>query len=494
MKNFRTLGRLLILPLLLLTSCSSAPQSDSLAFTHVTVIDATGAPAQPDMTVVVNKDRITALGKSGEVEILQGAQSVDATGKFLIPGLWDMHVHAVREGTLEQFFPLFIANGITGVRDMGSPMPLNQIHEVRKQIAEGRMLGPRIVAAGPMVDGPDPLMADMSVGVATESEARATVKSLKERGADFIKVWSFVPRDAYFALADEAKKQGIPFAGHVPEFVTVAEASDAGQINLEHPFGILQACSNREEELHNIRKQTLTNPDISLPSRIRTLVWPPAQELLESYSEQKAAKLFRRFAENGTWLVPTLFMWQAFVHIDDKGFLNDPRHRFMPQSWRDAWSRENSLFLMGQTDAEWVLFIKNQEMLLQKHVEITGDMHQAGVRFMPGSDASDWNLVFPGWSVHDEIEMFVKAGFTPMEALQTATRNPAEFLGKLDDLGTVEEGKLADLVLLDANPLDDIRNTQKIAGVVVAGKYLDRPELDNLLAQVEAAAKAETEN
>ncbi len=227
-----------------------------LAITGVTVIDATGAPARPDMTVVVTGVRITAIGKSGEVGVPEGARVVDGKGKYLIPGLWDMHVHTVGSS----FLPLYLANGVTGVRDMHAVDPDYAIFDLRKQVQEGKQPGPRVVAAGPLVDGPKPFVPN-SLVAANAAEGREAVRKLKMMGADFVKVYNKLPREAYLSIADEAKKQGLPFAGHVPESVSAAEASDLGQKSIEHLNGVELACSDREDELRREAVAALAKAD-----------------------------------------------------------------------------------------------------------------------------------------------------------------------------------------------------------------------------------------
>src|SRR5712692_8955726 len=229
MKPMATLLLLLALPVALLAQSREPARPPSLVFTHIVVIDATGAPAQSDMTVVITKEHITALGKTGTVSIPQEAQVVNASGKFLIPGLWDMHVHTAFDltpGGKEICLPLFIANGVTGVRDMGGD--LATLQKWRQEITQGTLVGPHIIASGPMLDGSFAPWPN-SLPIATASEGQEAVAALKRQGADFIKVQSLLPRDAYFAVAEEAKKQGLPFAGHVPDAISAAEASDAGR-------------------------------------------------------------------------------------------------------------------------------------------------------------------------------------------------------------------------------------------------------------------------
>jgi len=447
------------------------PVSESrvLIFTHVTVIDATGAPAKPDMTVVISGDRIMKLGKTGTVHLPKDAITVDARGKFLIPGLWDMHVH---EWNKEVFFPLFIANGITGVRDMFSPLP--PLKQWRAEIAAGTTLGPHILAAGIIVDGPKPLCAPCSIAVGNPDEGRKAVLTVKEMGSDSIKVYSLMPRDAYFAIAGEAKRQNMVFAGHVPEFVSAAEASDAGQKSIEHLTGILVACSAKEAELRKENEERLQTLGF-----LRNTFTVEQDAALDSFDEKKAAALFARFVRNGTWMSPTLSVLRTQAFIADLDLQNDLRLKYIPkflktQFWVDPYG------VNDRTAADNA----QAKRVFQKQLEVVGMMKRAGVEFIAGTDTAN-PYVFPGFSLHEELALLVQAGFTPMEALQAATRDPARYLGRLDSVGTIQKGKLADLVLLDASPLVDIHNTQKINSVVVGGKLLSRIELDKMLSTVE---------
>lgn len=476
MKNVRVILLFLGLPALLLAHANQKLQQKLLVFTHVTVIDATGAPAKPDMTVVITNDRITALDKTRRVNGPKDIHVVDATGKYLIPGLWDMHVHIRDE---EIFLPLFIANGVTGVRNMGRDLP-ELILQWRKEITNGTLLGPRIMMAGPILTGPKPVFSG-SIAVATETEGREAVDSIKRRGLDFVKVYSFLDRDAYFAIADEAKRQGIPFAGHVPASVTAAEASDAGQKSIEHLTGVLQGCSSSEAELRKEALAAIVKSDYSASVAVRFLLFGQIKELEDTYSDKKAALLFARFVKNGTWQTPTLTRRRARAFADDSRFTNDARLKYIPLSWREEWE-ENRITTNLATE-DWV----NLKRVLQKHLELVGSMRRAGVELLAGTD-SGYPYCFPGFSLHDELALLIKAGLTPMEALQAATRNPAKYLGLLDSLGTVEKGKMADLVLLEANPLQDIGNTQKIAAVVVGGRLILQASLRTMLADVAAAA------
>ena len=468
-----------LLLLLLIFSIVSAQQvrAEVLAFTHVTVIDMTGAPPKPDMTVVIKGNRITSIGRTEKVRVPQGAQVIDATGKFLIPGLWDMHVHFTET---ERTFPMFIANGVLGVRNMGGKP--EDLFLWREEVANGKLLGPRLLAGGPIVDGPPIVARGPAVSVSTAAEGRQMVDKLKQQGADFIKVYDAVARDVYFAIIDEAKRVKFPVVGHVPLSVTTLEASDAGQKSIEHLGTILEGCSSIENELRRLEAEPMpAGADLSeIPRRIAAR----GERMLDTYDEQKAKQLFAHLARNQTWQVPTLVTKQALTFIDDIYGNGDVRLKYITQSEQKRWSPQEN-FLLRYRTPEYIVFSKRR---FQKESELVGALHRAGVPLMTGTDLSI-PYIFAGFSLHNELELFVKAGLTPMEALQAATRNPAVFLGELGSRGTIERGKIADLVLLHANPLVDIRNTQRINAVVLNGKYLPKETLQKMLADVEAAAK-----
>jgi imidazolonepropionase-like amidohydrolase len=458
-------------------------QSASFYLTHATVIDMTGAPAKPDMTVLIKDNRIAELGRTGEVQIPQGAQVIDATGKFLIPGLWDMHVHILflLRRMPDTFSPLFIANGVTSVRDMHGDLEL--FKKWRAGTSQGTQVRPRVVSASLIVDGPKPLWSE-SLAVTSAEDGRKAVRELKTRGANFVKVYSLLPRAAFFAIADESKKQGLPLAGHVPISVTAAEASDAGLKSLEHLLGVLLGCSSEEDRLRWQLMKEVVSSGYAQSVVMRRLFFAPPEQIIKTYDERKAASLFARFAGNGTRQVPTLVVWRGEAFASDDTFRKDPRLRFVPRPIRESWLPQNSEQLKDLTPAD----VANLKKLYERYLELVGAMHRAGVEFMVGTDAPN-PYVFPGFSVHDEMSLLVQAGLTPMQALQAATRNPAKYSGLDASLGTVERGKIADLVLLDANPLEDIGNSQKIAAVIFNGHLIRRQELNKLLTDVENSAR-----
>lgn len=447
---------------------------EAIVLTHVTVIDATGAPPSADMTVIIVGDRIADIGKTRRLRVPKGARVIDGTGKFLIPGLWDMHVHT----SYKEFLTLFIANGITGVRDMGgSPAEFESLQQWRKQIADGSLRGPRIIAAGVHVDGPRAISRPESINVENREDARRAVETLKGRGADFIKVYTMLSREAYFALAAEAKKERLPIAGHVPAAVSAAEASDAGQKSLEHLFGVLYSCSSREAELRKEVAAAVAKSGIAVfvQEEIKAQI-----KTLDTYDQRKAEALFARFTKNKTRQVPTLVGWRSLADSDDQSSNNDPRLRYIPGYRKQSWLKQSAAFIKSLGPD----YAANKNRLLEKQLQLVRAMHRAGVEIMAGTDTAAL-YIYPGFSLHEEIALFVRAGLTPMEALQSATRNPARYLGLLDSLGTVEKGKIADLVLLEANPMENIGNTQKIAAVIADGRLIDKQQLDVMLSAVE---------
>lgn len=450
---------------------SAARSPSSLVLVHTTVIDATGREPQTDMTVVIEGARITGLGKSGAVKYPKRARVVDASGRFLIPGLWDMHVHLSMWTDLA--LPLLLAQGVTGVRDMGGD--LSQIDGWRQQIARGELLGPTVVRAGPIVDGPKP-GAIFRLPVTDAPGARQAVDALKQKGVDFVKIHNGVPREGYFALADEAKKFGLPFAGHIPVFVTPEEAVDAGQASIEHSESIFEPLAYQLAA--DRAKQAATTGEQSV-EQIFAASQKVLPEIFDGFTDDNAVKLFRRFVERGTAYTPILAAYrEATIRRSSATPLPDARQKYLAASARRGWDQ----WFPWRLAAPDRLAARNRAF--ERFMKLAGIAQRAHVLLMAGSDA------FPGFTLHDEVALLVDAGLSPMEALQAATRNPAKFLGRLAESGTIEKGKRADLVLLDANPLDDVRNTTKIAAVISGGKLRDRKELDRILAGIEASAAA----
>jgi len=389
-------------------------QTPPLAIVHVNVVDVEAGYSLPDMTVVIKGRRIEALAPAARLAPPRGAQVVDGRGKYLIPGLWDMHVHMMSSlppqpgdpATQGYFVPALLEHGIVGVRSMYDDL-----------VAIGNLRAGRpdfdVVTSGPILDG-DPPYVPGSIGCKNAEEAREAVRKLRREGADFVKVYSLLPRDAYYAITAEAKAAGMPVSGHLPNSVSAIEASDAGQKSFEHLMGV---------------------PD------------DPA--------------VFAHLARNGTWQTPTLTALRTVAFAGDPAFENDPRLKQVPDPIRHLWKS----LINGMTHGKDA---PQRRKDFERQLRMVGAMHRAGVKILAGTDTPN-PYVFPGSGLHDELELLVKAGLTPAEALRCATVRPAEFLGRQDRSGTIAVGKVADLVLLGADPLADIGNTRKVDTVILKG-------------------------
>lgn len=431
-----------------------AARSVAFAFTHVTVIDATGAEAKPDFTVLISGGRIVEVGPSQRVRLPKDAQVINAGGKFLIPGLWDMHVHLDAGGAA--LFPALIANGVTSVREMGGSGELALT--LREKVKAGSLLGPRINATGLILESPRFIQiveringesfTGKRIGVANADDARLAIEANVKMGADFLKIRTCASRDSYLAIAAEAKRAGLPLVGHLPDGISPLEASDAGQRSIEHGWVMLDPI--------------------------------PADKLKE---------IAARLVKDDTHVVPTLVGGRGFrltpdaevlAIVDDKAGLRDARRKYVPQSLANFWRKQIEMKKF-ENQVDWQAVRENNRQIFRA-------LHQAGVKMMTGTDLGG-PLTYPGFGLHDELELLVKeVGLTPAEALQSATRIPAEFMGLRACLGTVEKGKLADLTLIEANPLSDITNTRRLAAVVRGGRLFDKAELLRLLEQTASEA------
>jgi Amidohydrolase family len=436
-----------------------------LVIKNVSIVDVKGNKVETPKTVVITGNKITSV--SNKVDVPRQANVLDAKGKYLIPGLWDMHAHTLTDRRYVYSFPLLIANGITGVREMGNDLSIEEVNQIRKNIDQGKMLGPRFgQLTYHILDGPGTQLG-VAIAVSSPDSGRLLVREYKQSGADFIKPYNLLSREVYMAIADEARKQKIPLEGHVPFSMTAAEVSALGQKTIEHDFDVLVSCSKNEKELRkDLHQQT----------------WGQAEaKAAVSYDEEKAKKLFETFARNGTWSCPTIAFYKRIWLIrDEQEILNDSTLEYIPKAQIERW-KIPSQRLSRNTVEEYRI------QHYQMRSKIVKEMHDAGVGILVGTDCgSPWSV--HGFSLHEELQALVDAGLSNIEALRAATLNPAKFLGIESKFGSIEKGKTADMVLLDANPLENIANTKKIYAVVVNGKLLQRNDLDALLAQAKEFA------
>jgi imidazolonepropionase-like amidohydrolase len=433
----------------------------SLTIRNVTVVDSSGM--RPGQTVTIAGGRITAVSaaRSGKA----GAGGVDGTGKFLIPALWDMHVHLWEA---DPMLNLYVATGVLGVRDMGSD--LARTKKLRTDVAAGRLLGPRIYTSGPVLDGAGSRMKQAPVlECANPEAARQAVDTVEKGAADFIKVLSGLTPDAYRAAAQRARVIRMPLAGHVPESISIQDAIDARQRSIEHMFGIPLSCTPLEPTLRAQRAEALAKNDPDALAAIRKRVY-------ETFSPGIANQLFHDMARYDVWQTPTLTLWQRMDLLGMDALATAPELKYVPELIRNGWTdpRKNAQDIGKERLAQ----LKEEYDL---HARIAKLAWGSGAGVLAGTDTGD-PYVVPGFALHDELFAMVSAGIPAEAALATATSGPARFLGLEATHGSIARGKTADLVLLEANPLTDIRNTRRIAAVVSTGRLLTRKCLDSMLA------------
>jgi imidazolonepropionase-like amidohydrolase len=468
--------RALIRIVLIAATLTQPLLAQTLTITNATVVDVTSGALQRGATVVIDGNRITSVGATS-VTANRG-RVVDAKGMYVVPGLWDMHTHAYFGWSSEfgdsYVLPMFIANGVTGIRDMGSD--LDAVLRARSEVAAHRRIGPRMVVSGPMLDGPQVVFA-ASIAIKTPEDGRRAVDSLKGKGVDFIKIQSGVPRDAYFAIAAEAKTLGIPFDGHVPDAIRASEAIAAGQRTFEHLIGIFEASTPDEDSLIKRRYGAGKTPAVNKSLAV----------FLDRYDARREANIIQLLARTPVWQCPTLFWERGQWLVDVIDYTKDPDLAYVPRTWvtKNFAASRKSIAESMDTDPLGV-----RRRFVEHELEIVRRLHAAGVPLLAGTDTPAGVDVTPGISLHLELQRFVAAGLTPLQALQTATVNPARFYGRSSEYGSVRQGYVADLVLLRANPLENIANTRTIAGVVADGRYWSSAEIEQLRARLKQVAAA----
>jgi imidazolonepropionase-like amidohydrolase len=447
---------------------------------NVTIVDIAHNRVQPRRDVVILGDSIVGIQAGGTARAPTRGRVLDGSGKFLMPGLWDFHVHVFSApGEEDLALPLYILNGITGIRDAGALRTLPQLQAVVKAIERGERIGPRIVLAGALIDGPPGSWPNQMVAHNAD-EGRARVREAKDAGWRFIKSYSLLHEDTYLAIANEARQQGLPLFGHIPESVTLDVAVKAGHRSIEHFGRITQACSSAEAAMIAANSQALRSAE-PLPALMRVMAGHN-QTTLDNWDAQQCAKVTRRLASAGVAVMPSLMVSDFYLGKDPAP--DDPRLRSVPLAVRAQWNQGD--WRRQQMSPELLALAPRSVALDWKTFKLA---HDAGVPILAGTDAAYANpFLLHGYTLHDELARYVQAGLTPQQALRTATVNPGRFLQRRDLAGRVSWRQKADLVLLDANPLSDISATRRIHAVVANGRLFDREALDALQRDLEAKA------
>jgi imidazolonepropionase-like amidohydrolase len=460
----------------------------SLAVTHVAVVDVETGAILRDRTVLIDGGAIGSLPPAAEAEgrIGAGTKIVDGSGRYAIPGLWDMHVHfrtgpplgVPRQVLVEEnraLLPQYVGFGVTGVRDCGGDMP-DDVLAWRREIAAGALIGPRIFTSLRKIDGPPPADAiaevstQGSIAVGSPAEAAAAVESLAAAGADFVKLNDYwIDEASYFAALAAAKARGIPTAGHVPYQIPLADVIAAGIGSIEHDDHLLKAAFPDDRAFSADLARAIAAGSVEP-------FYDMLARLASAADFTRARVVLREMAEHGVALTPTALIVQIVSVVDPAEHENDARLDQVPPAIRAS-------FVQRIDDAS---FRSPEQVADHVHAaavarDLVGIAAEEGVTILAGTDTGAGNsFMYPGYTLHAELEELVAAGLPPLRALQAATIRAAEWFGAGDRFGTIADGKAADLIVLDGNPLEDIASTRAITGVIMHGVYFDEPALERL--------------
>ena len=459
--------RFLVFSVLLVSSLTFA--TPRIIIKNATLIDAVN-PVRENMTVVLQGDVIQSIEESGSVTIdAQNDTIVNARGKYIIPGLWDAHVHLtfIPELDYKTSYDLFLANGITSIRDTGAV--LDKLQPAIDYANENPDKTPRLFYSGPLIDGSlrvykgkEPGFPELSIGVDEDTDSEAMVNALIDRGASFLKTYEMLSAKTFLGLLSIAKEKNLRVTGHIPLSIDLIEAIDAGLGGMQHIRNLDLACANNTEDILAQRQALLKNAD-SLPgSALRTKIHQLQRFVaIGNLDEERCIKVIRHLAANNVFQTPTL----TINTLDSKRFYADQEWRdtyqFLPKTLQKNW-------YIGSIDMAKEEVSENDKIFEDWSMKIVSLFNKNGVKIIAGTD-TPIGFLTPGYSLHKELELLVEAGLTPLQALQSATVTPAEFFNLESKMGTIEPGKYADLVILNSNPLDSIKNTQNIHMVIAKG-------------------------
>ena len=418
--------------------------------------------------ILIKEGRIAKLATPGEIKNLSATQTIDATGQYILPGFWDNHVHFRGGDSLihanKEFLTLYIANGITTVRDAGGDLT-SSVMEWKNSIASNELLGPTIFTSGPKIDGPNSTWAG-SLEVSNTGDILKALDSLQQIPVDFVKIYdSRISGDNYLNTIKEAEKRNLISSGHMPFTVTLDETISAGVDAVEHLYYVMKGCSSNEREITD----RLVKKEIGF--------WDAMPLLMASYSDTTAQNTFAKLKTKGVYVVPTLHIGETLSYLDEVNHENDPYLNYMDKNIIKTYSGRIERALNASEQQT-----KDRKALQLFFGELAKSLHDSGVNLLAGSDSGAYNsYTYPGISLHKELEQMVSIGITPLEALKTSAYNGARFLKKDKDYGEISVNKIADIVVLNGNPLEDISQTQNIRMVIKQGKIWEQKLLKEQL-------------
>lgn len=459
------------------TASENKNDEPSILIESVTVIDAKSGERQ-NLNVLISGNKIIEVSDR-PVESPSNCTVINGKGKYLIPGLWDAHVHVTFTPGLEQaMFPLFLGNGITSIRDTGGL--IDEVLPWKEKSLQEPDTSPRLFIAGPLLDGypnvydGSPGRPEISVGLRSEEEAIAMVDSLAAMGVDLIKSYEMLSPEMFKTILAAAEKHQLPVTGHVPLSVDAIEASDAGLRSMEHLRNLEMSCSADHDSLLQARKQMLAKGKDELGGVLRSEIHASQRlHAFKTFDDERAAEVLAALEKNGTWQIPTIALSSGGINRLYENEDWKKTFAFLPEAIKSKWmeaankAAEKESSELSVAHGEWV-------------IKMVKKLKHSGVKVMAGTD-TPIGFLTPGFSLHKELEMLVKGGMQPLEAIESATLLPAKYFKVQDSVGTIAKNMIADLVLLDANPLSDITNTRKINAVVRNGTYYNRQALDSLL-------------
>ncbi len=424
---------------------------------HVNVINVINGTIEKDQTILIEEGLIKSISRHTSND--SKYKIYDCSGKFIMPGLWDMHIHDGGDSsTRYEYIPLFLANGVTGVRDMWGS---EEMLKLRDEIKEGKFTGPRMIVGSPIIDGAKPFFRS-SLSAKTPEQGRRFVDSLKDAGYDFIKIYSLLRRPVYLAIADECKKKSIPMEGHLPIEIGFEEAVDAGQRSFEHNFNINRYLSRKEKPSIQWARDYLDSVHVLQASQFMVHTEPTDISEKDFFLSEAVLDKIR---ENRVAIVPTLTLMRGRGLATAQLVKQTKGLDYMAEDFIKYWEHQEPAFPPELIKS----FGAAAKFLMNKNVLI-----------LAGTDVNNPFCV-PGFGLQQELINLHEAGLTNLQVIQTATINPAKFLNTENKLGTVTEGKFADLLILDDNPLVEISNTQKIYAVIVNGKYISHSDITEML-------------